>query len=90
VRQRGLADAGHVLDEQVAAREDARHREADLAFLAEDHLACRATTSSVGPAASRLRARSASVWARREKRNSVSGLRVDSLCEDDYMGTAPR
>src|SRR5205085_614287 len=39
VRERGLADAGHVLDQQVAAREDARHREADLPLLAEDHLA---------------------------------------------------
>jgi hypothetical protein len=40
VRERGLADAGHVLDEQVAAGEDACHREPDLAFLAQDDPAC--------------------------------------------------
>ena len=39
VRERGLAHAGNVFDEQVAAREDARHGEADRAFLAEDDLA---------------------------------------------------
>ena len=36
VREGGLADAGQVLDQQVAAREQARERHADLALLAED------------------------------------------------------
>ena len=35
----GLADAGDVFNQQVAAREQAGHSEADLTFLAEDHLA---------------------------------------------------
>ena len=35
-RERGLAHAGHVLDEQVAAREEADHREAYHAGLADD------------------------------------------------------
>src|SRR5262249_14155683 len=36
-RERGLADARNVLDQQVPAREQAREREAHLSFLAEDH-----------------------------------------------------
>ena len=36
VRERGLADARHVLDEQVAAREQAGQRELELAVLADD------------------------------------------------------
>jgi hypothetical protein len=39
VRERRLAHAGDILDQQVAAREDARHGEPDLALLAEDDLA---------------------------------------------------
>ena len=39
VRERGLADARDVLDQQVAAREQAGERHADLSFLAEDDLA---------------------------------------------------
>src|SRR4029079_16363168 len=39
VAERRLADAGHVLDQQVAAREDAGHGEAVLALLAQDDLA---------------------------------------------------
>ena len=39
VRERGLADAGQILDQQVAAREQAGEREADLLFLAEDDAA---------------------------------------------------
>jgi hypothetical protein len=39
VRERGLADAGQVLDEQVAAREQAGEREADHALLAQDDAA---------------------------------------------------
>ena len=39
VRERGLADAGHVFDQQVAAREEAGEGEADLLFLAEDDFA---------------------------------------------------
>src|SRR5262249_55973919 len=39
VRQRGLADARQVLDEQVAACEQAGQSQADLAFLAEDDAA---------------------------------------------------
>ena len=39
LRQRGLADAGHVLDEQVAAREQRDHREPDRLGLAADHAA---------------------------------------------------
>ena len=35
----GLADAGDVFNQQVAAREQAGHGEADLTFLAEDYLA---------------------------------------------------
>ena len=42
VRERRLADAGHVLDQQVAAREQARQREAHLGLLAEDDAARRA------------------------------------------------
>ena len=38
VRQRGLAHAGNVLDQQVAARQNAGERHADLRFLAEDDL----------------------------------------------------
>ena len=37
VRQRGLADAGHVLDEQVAARQQAGECQAHGLGLAEDH-----------------------------------------------------
>ena len=36
VGERGLADAGHVFDQQVAARQQAGEREPDLALLAED------------------------------------------------------
>ena len=36
VREGGLADPGQVLDQQVAACEQAGEREADLALLAED------------------------------------------------------
>src|SRR3974390_3240047 len=36
VRQSRLADAGHVLDQQVAAREQARKTQANLCRLAED------------------------------------------------------
>ena len=36
VRERRLADAGHVLDEQVAAREQAGERQLELAALADD------------------------------------------------------
>ena len=36
VGQRGLADAGEVFDQQMAARQQAGQREADLAVLAED------------------------------------------------------
>ena len=39
MRKRRLAHAGHVLDQQVAARKDACHRLPDLPLLAEDHLA---------------------------------------------------
>ena len=39
VRERGLADAGNVLDQQVAAREQAGERHADLPFLAENDAA---------------------------------------------------
>ena len=39
VRERGLADARDVLDQQVAAREQAGERHADLRLLAEDDLA---------------------------------------------------
>jgi hypothetical protein len=35
VRERGLADAGQVLDEQVAAREQARQRQLELTALAD-------------------------------------------------------
>ncbi|MNC85937.1 hypothetical protein D3C83_15620 [compost metagenome] len=38
VRERGLAHARDVLDQQVAAREQAGERHADLRFLAEDDL----------------------------------------------------
>jgi hypothetical protein len=38
MRERGLANAWHVLDEQMPARQHARHREAQLAILAEDDL----------------------------------------------------
>ncbi|MNC91788.1 hypothetical protein D3C83_81030 [compost metagenome] len=41
VRERGLADARQVLDQQVAARQQAGEREPDLAFLAEDDAARR-------------------------------------------------
>ena len=37
MRERGLADARHVLDQQVAAREQARDREPQLLRLADDH-----------------------------------------------------
>ena len=36
VRQRGLADAGHVFDQQVAAREQAGERQSHRLGLAED------------------------------------------------------
>ena len=36
VCQRGLADAGQVFDQQVAARQQAGQRKSDLRFLAED------------------------------------------------------
>jgi hypothetical protein len=36
VRERRLADTGHVFDEQVTAREQARKRQPHLRFLAED------------------------------------------------------
>ena len=36
--ERGLADAGHVLDEQVALGEQAHEREVDGALLAPEHL----------------------------------------------------
>ena len=39
VRQRGLADAGQILDQQVAARQQAGQRQPQLAFLAEDDAA---------------------------------------------------
>ena len=42
VRERCLADAGQILDEQVSAREQAREREAHLRFLAENDAARRA------------------------------------------------
>ena len=38
MRQRGLADAGQVFDQQVAARQQAGEGEADLLRLAEDDL----------------------------------------------------
>ena len=41
VRERGLAHAGQVLDQQMAAREQARERQAHLCFLAEDDAAGR-------------------------------------------------
>jgi hypothetical protein len=41
VRERGLANAGQVFDQQVAAREQAGEREAHLSFLAEDDAAGR-------------------------------------------------
>ena len=71
VRERGLADAGDVLDQQVAAREDAGHREADLAFLAEDDLAGAGDDRFGGAGGSRLRESSSM-----QKGNRVSGLRV--------------
>ena len=37
MRERRLADPGQILDQQVAAREQAGERQADLALLAEDH-----------------------------------------------------
>jgi len=37
VRKSGLADAGHVLDEEVAAREKTGETQAHLSALAEDH-----------------------------------------------------
>jgi len=37
VRERGFADARQVLDEKMAAREQAGERESDLALLAEDY-----------------------------------------------------
>jgi multidrug efflux pump subunit AcrA (membrane-fusion protein) len=40
VRERGLADARQVFDQQVAARDEAGEREPHLRFLAEDHFAC--------------------------------------------------
>jgi hypothetical protein len=39
VRQRGLADPGHVVDEEVAAGQQAGQREAHLAVLADHDLA---------------------------------------------------
>ena len=39
VRERGLADAGEVLDEQVPAREQAGERQTQLRLLPENHLA---------------------------------------------------
>ena len=39
--ERGLANAWHVLDQQVPARQHAGHREAQLAILAKDDLAGR-------------------------------------------------
>jgi len=41
VRQRGLADSRQVLDQQVAAREQAGQRQPDLCLFAEDDLAGR-------------------------------------------------
>jgi hypothetical protein len=53
VRERGLADARDVLDEQVPAGEEARERQAQLPFLAEnDPASTRSTpTGSSGAAA---------------------------------------
>ena len=39
VRERGLADAGHVFDQQVSACQHAGERKADLWFLAKNYLA---------------------------------------------------
>jgi hypothetical protein len=36
MRQRGLADAGHVLDQQMAARQQAGHAVFDLGTFADD------------------------------------------------------
>ena len=38
VRQRGLADAGQILDQQVAACQQAGQRQANLNVLAENHV----------------------------------------------------
>ena len=48
VRERGLADAGQVLDQQVAAREQAGQRQPHLRFLAEDDLLAASMTRSIG------------------------------------------
>ena len=42
LRQRGLADAGHVFDQQVAARQQRRERQLDDVFLALDDAGNRA------------------------------------------------
>ena len=55
MRERGLADARHVLDQQVAAREQAGQREANLRVLAEDDLAAASMTRSTGRADVRRR-----------------------------------
>jgi hypothetical protein len=47
VRERGLADAGQVLDQQVAARQQAGEGEAHLCLLAEDDAAAAPITRSI-------------------------------------------